>query len=62
MQSTPDTVDPMMVVPLRINAFAILFLALWMIHLRTRIEVARREREETEAPERLVPEESLEHA
>jgi heme exporter protein C len=63
VQSTPETVDAMMVVPLRINAFGVLFLAMWMIHLRKRIELARRAREETEAPEMLVPEEeAVDHA
>jgi heme exporter protein C len=62
VQSTPDTVDPMMVIPLRINAFAVLFLAMWMIHMRKRIELARRANEETEEPERLPMQKELEHA
>lgn len=62
VQSTPDTVDPMMVIPLRVNAFAVLFLALWMIHMRKRIELARRAGEETEEPERLPLHEEVEHA
>ena len=62
VQSTPDTVDPMMVIPLRINAFAVLFLAMWMIHLRKRIELGRRALEETEEPERLPMHEEVEHA
>ncbi|MDH3254443.1 MAG: cytochrome c biogenesis protein [Acidobacteriota bacterium] len=57
VQSTPSTVDPMMVIPLRINAFAVLFVALWMIHMRKRIELARRKREETDLPERLAVQE-----
>jgi heme exporter protein C len=62
VQSTPSTVDPAMVVPLRINAFAVLFLAIWMAHMRTRLELKRREREEIDEPERVVLEGSLEHA
>ena len=57
VQSTPSTVDPMMVIALRINAFAVLFVALWMIHMRKRIELARRKREETDLPERLAVQE-----
>jgi heme exporter protein C len=62
VQSTPSTVDPAMVVPLRINAFAVLFLAIWMTHMRSRLELKRREREEIDEPERVVLEGSLEHA
>jgi len=62
VQSTPDTLDPAMVVPLRINAFAILFVALWLISMRSRIELERRRQEEVEAPERIVFEGSPEHA
>ena len=62
VQSTPDTVDPLMIIPLRINAFAVLFLAMWMIHMRKRIELGRRALEETEEPERLPVHEEVEHA
>ncbi len=61
IQSTPSTVDPNMVVPLRINAFAVLFLALWWIALRRRLELERRAAEETAAPA-PVRLEGLEHA
>ena len=40
-QSSPETVDAVMVLPLRINAFAFLFLAVWFVARRYRI--ARRE-------------------
>ena len=61
VQSTPSTVDPGMIVPLRVNAFALLFLALWMIHRRTRVELSRRRHEETEEPERIDFEGAPEH-
>jgi heme exporter protein C len=48
MQSTPQTVDAMMVIPLRINAFAVLFLSIWFI--RWRYELARRTRSHELAP------------
>ena len=55
VQSTPDTVAPMMVVPLRINAFAILFLAIWMMAQRVRVELARRAQDQVAEPERIAP-------
>jgi heme exporter protein C len=55
VQSTPDTVAPMMVVPLRINAFAILFIAIWMMAQRARLELARRRQDNVAEPERLAP-------
>ena len=62
VQSSPDTVDPMMVIPLRLNAFAVLFLALWMIFMRARLEEDRAAHEEVELPERIPLEGSVEHA
>lgn len=53
VQSSPETVDSAMVLPYRINAFGILFLALWFIALRARLEVLRRQGEETPEPEVL---------
>lgn len=38
IQSTPETVHSSMIVPLRINAFAMLFVAIWLIAWRARIE------------------------
>ena len=52
VQSTPETVDRAMVLPLRINAFAILFLAIWMVTRRARIELMRRSTEEVAEPAR----------
>lgn len=53
IQSSPETVDSGMVLPMRINAFAVLFLALWFIGQRSRLEGARRSLEESPEPERL---------
>ncbi len=53
VQSTPDTVDPAMVVPLRINAIALLFIAIWMAARRTRIEMERFRQETVAEPARL---------
>ncbi|MGB5889019.1 MAG: cytochrome c biogenesis protein [Thermoanaerobaculia bacterium] len=55
VQSSPETVDPLMVVPLRLNAFAILFIAIWMIARRTRLEMARFQQEHVDEPARLEP-------
>lgn len=54
-QSSPETVDPLMVLPLRLNAFAILFIAIWMIARRTRLEMARFRQEHVDEPARLEP-------
>ena len=50
VQSSPDTVDAAMVLPYRINAFGVLFLAIWMIAMRSRIERRRLDEEEAPAP------------
>lgn len=52
VQSTPETVDRAMVLPLRINAFAFLFLAVWFAARRARLELARRRHDEVAVPER----------
>ncbi len=52
IQSSPETVDRAMVLPLRINTFALLFLAIWFVARRARIELARRRRQEVAVPER----------
>lgn len=62
MQSSPETVDPMMLIPLRLNALAVLFLSLWMIALRARVEKAKVAREEIDVPERIPLEGSVGHA
>lgn len=49
MQSTPETVSPAFYIPLRTNAFGILFLLIGLMILRTRI-AAHRIREEVAAP------------
>ena len=54
VQSTPETVDRAMVLPLRINAFAVLFLAVWFIARRARLELARRRSEHVAEPLRLA--------
>jgi heme exporter protein C len=52
IQSSPATVDPAMVLPLRLNAFGMLFAATWFIVHRARLELARRHSGETPLPER----------
>jgi hypothetical protein len=50
MQSTPETMDAGMKLPMRINAFAILFLACWFIAQRAELERRRQALDEVEAP------------
>ncbi|MCP4204543.1 MAG: cytochrome c biogenesis protein CcsA [bacterium] len=38
VQSSPETVHSAMIVPLRMNSFAVLFIAIWLIAWRARIE------------------------
>ncbi|WP_373048969.1 cytochrome c biogenesis protein CcsA [Vulgatibacter sp.] len=45
VQSTPETVDGPMITPLRINAFAMLFLMMGLVSLRTRLAARRLENE-----------------
>lgn len=52
IQSSPETVDNAMVLPLRLNSFAFIFIAIWFIARRTRLELLRREQEEVAAPAR----------
>lgn len=52
-QSTPQTVSSAFHLPLRVNAFGVLFLMIGFIMLRTRIAAARLERELTEPPIRF---------
>lgn len=51
VQSSPETVDAMMVLPYRFNAFGVLFLAVWLIAMRARLEARRLAREEVPEPE-----------
>jgi heme exporter protein C len=50
VQSTPKTVDAAMVVPLRVNAFGVLFLAAGFVLLRAVLAHARREAEMAPPP------------
>ena len=50
VQSTPETVDPSMALPMRINAFAILFIVTWLVSQRAQIERNRRDADDIEAP------------
>ena len=52
IQSSPATVDPAMVLPLRLNAFGLLFAAIWFIVRRAKLELARRRNSESALPER----------
>lgn len=52
-QSTPQTVSSPFHLPLRVNAFGVLFLMIGFIMLRTRIAAARLERELAEPPVRI---------
>ncbi|HVR27947.1 MAG TPA: cytochrome c biogenesis protein CcsA [Thermoanaerobaculia bacterium] len=50
MQSTPETMDAAMKLPMRINAFAVLFLAGWFIARRAELERRRQEIDEVAEP------------
>ena len=50
MQSTPETMDSAMVLPMRINAFAVLFLACWLIAMRAELEQRRQSEDEVAEP------------
>jgi heme exporter protein C len=54
VQSTPETVNPAMVLPLRINAFGVLFIAIWLIASRAQLELRRRRIEQVAEPQRLA--------
>jgi heme exporter protein C len=54
VQSSPETMDPAMVLPLRLNSFAILFLAIWFIVQRASLEAVE--------PPAAVPVEEVEIA
>jgi heme exporter protein C len=61
MQSSPDTVDPAMVLPLRINSIGLLLLGLAWLSWRAAIEAARRRHDEAPLPAR-VPQRESAHA
>jgi heme exporter protein C len=50
MQSTPETMDAAMKLPMRINAFAVLFLACWFIAQRAELERLRQALDEVAEP------------
>ncbi len=56
-QSTPETVDAMMVLPLRLAAFGMLFIAIGLCMARGRLALARlqREQEASDLPPEPVP-------
>jgi heme exporter protein C len=54
VQSSPETVSGGMILPWRINAFAVLFITLWFIALRSRIEAGRRQLEQAGEPARIA--------
>lgn len=60
VQSTPETVHSTMIVPLRMNSFAVLFIAIWLIAWRARIE--NRSRGAETPPERRSVANGLEGA
>ena len=53
MQSTPETMSAEFKLPMRINAFAILFLACWFIARRAEVERLRQANEEAPEPARI---------
>ncbi len=54
ISSSPETIAASFKLPLRINAFGMLFLAIWFIGQRSLLERRRRQFEDVEAPERLA--------
>lgn len=62
IQSSPETVDAAMVLPLRINAIAILLLAIWFISKGTILELARARYDTAPEPERLIPQAEVKNA
>ena len=59
IRSSPETIDASMKLPMRINAFALLFLAIWFIAQRALLERRRGELEEVEAPQRVMAQEEI---
>jgi len=55
VQSSPDTVSSGMVMPLRLNAIALLLLAIWMVAQRARLEMNRHQQEQVAEPARIEP-------
>ena len=57
IQSSPNTVNDSMVLPLRLNLIGFLLISIWMISVRARIERGRRRLEDAPEPARLDPRE-----
>jgi heme exporter protein C len=53
VQSSPETMDPAMVLPLRIHSFAILALAVWFAWQRRTLELERRRADAVEPPQAM---------
>ena len=53
VQSSPETVSSTMVVPLRLNAIALLLIAIWLIAKRAKLEVERLRNEQVDEPARV---------
>jgi len=54
VQSSPETVSSAMVVPLRLNAIALLLIAIWLITRRAQLETQRLRNEQVEEPARVT--------
>ncbi len=54
VQSTPETVSSTMVLPLRLNAIAVLLIAIWLIAKRSQLELQRMRSENVEEPARVT--------
>ncbi len=50
IQSSPETMAETMVFPMRVNAFAVLFISIWFMLLRARIERSKLESDEVVEP------------
>jgi heme exporter protein C len=61
VQSTPETVSAGMVWPLRINSIALLFLVIWMVAQRARLELIRHRNEQVDEPAKMAPVGGLEN-
>jgi len=53
VQSSPETVSSGMILPLRVNSFAVLFLAIWMVAMRAGLELHRRKKGLVAEPEKI---------
>jgi heme exporter protein C len=62
IQSTPETIDRAMILPLRLNAFAMLFIAIWYIAHGALLELGRAKEDTAPVPEKLFPEPEVKNA